>query len=400
MPFALFDQQFFRKTGSQLVLAIALVTGTAVATTGFAEPAFAQKKKDKKEAVKPQYTKEFVAAYQPVEQGLNAPAPDFAALKAMLPGVTALAVSPDEKMAAGNVVYNIGAKSNDQALQLQGMKLMLASGKVAPEQAGQYNFIAYQLSTIANAHGEARTYLQAAMDANFSSANITPDQLRVNMAESFFSENRFTEGLDYLSRGIAQRKAEGQVVDEQWYRRGLTVAYNNEIQPQVYDFAAMWIGDYPSATNWRDAINIARNLNTFEAGELLDLLRLSFRVGAMQEKFEFIEYIEAADPRRLPKEVETLIQNGYAKGRISKDDIFVADSLRMATSRLAADRADLPALERDARAANAGLRTVVAAGDTFLNYGDAVKAEEFFTKSLGIAGVDTQLVLTRLGISQ
>src|SRR3546814_2374470 len=91
----------------------------------------------------------------------------------------------------------------------------------------------------------------------------------------------------------------------------------------------MWIGDYPSATNWRDAINIARNLNTFEVGEMLDLLRLSFRVGAMTEKFEYIEYVEAADARRLPKEVETVIQHGYAKGRISKDDIFVADSLRV-----------------------------------------------------------------------
>src|SRR3546814_3200027 len=90
-----------------------------------------------------------------------------------------------------------------------------------------------------------------------------------------------------------------------------------------------------------------------------------------------------------------LIQQGYAKGRISKDDIFVADSLRVATGRLAADRADLPALERDARATNAGLRTVVAAGDTFLNYGEMAKAEEYYAKSLGIAGVDAQLEIGR-----
>src|SRR3546814_14303120 len=95
-----------------------------------------------------------------------------------------------------------------------------------------------------------------------------------------------------------------------------------------------------------------------------------------------------------------LIQQGYAKGRISKDDIFVADSLRVATGRLAADRADLPALERDARAANVGLRTVVAAGDTFLHSGEMARAEEFYAKSLGIPGVDTPLVLPRLRITQ
>src|SRR3546814_7324640 len=190
MPFAPFDRQFLRKAGSHAAMAIALAMGAAVATTGFAEPAFAQKKKDKREEAKTQYSKECVAAYKPIEEGMNAPAPDYAALRAMLPGVTALAQSPDEIMAAGNVVYNIGARSNDQALQLQGMKLMLSSGKVAPEQVGQFNFIAYQLSTIAEQHAEARNYLQEAMAANFSSPNITPDQLRVKMDESFFADRK------------------------------------------------------------------------------------------------------------------------------------------------------------------------------------------------------------------
>ena len=87
---------------------------------------------------------------------------------------------------------------------------------------------------------------------------------------------------------------------------------------------------------------------------MLDLLRLSFRVNALQEKYEYIDYVEAADPRRLPKEVETVIQHGYSTGRISRDDIFVADSLRTATGRLESDLADLPALESDARSPDAG----------------------------------------------
>jgi predicted TPR repeat methyltransferase len=43
---------------------------------------------------------------------------------------------------------------------------------------------------------------------------------------------------------------------------------------------------------------------------------------------------------------------------------------------------------------------VVAAGDAFLSYGEHAKAAGFYEKALGMAGVDTNLVLTRLGIAQ
>jgi hypothetical protein len=402
MSFSVSNQRFRRKVGSHLALAIALAAGSAVVATGFADPASAmQRKKDKdKKEERPAYSKEFIAAYSPIDEGLKAEAPDLNAIKGMVPAMKALAISPDEQFAGGNLVYNIGARSKDQSFQLDGMKMMLASGKSPPAQAGQFNFIAYQLLTIAGQHAESRSYLQKAIDAGYSSNAITTDQLRVNMAESFFSENRFAEGLDYLLDGIAQRKAKGLSVDEQWYRRGLTVAYNNEITPQVYDVVNLWIGAYPNDTNWRDAINITRNLNSYEAPEMLDLLRLGFRVNALREKYEYIDYIESADPRRLPKEVEKVIQQGYMTGRISQDDIFVSDSMRTATGRIEADRADLPALESDARAADAGLRTVIAAGDTFLNYDQAGKAEEFYAKAAGMPGADQNLVLTRLGISQ
>src|SRR3546814_11927926 len=69
MPFAPFDRQFLRKAGSHAAMAIALAMGAAVATAGFAEPAFAQKKKDKKDEAKAQYSTEFVTAYKPIEEG-------------------------------------------------------------------------------------------------------------------------------------------------------------------------------------------------------------------------------------------------------------------------------------------------------------------------------------------
>lgn len=385
-------------------LAIALATGGALVAAGVSEPAQARSsKKDKKKKKKVKYSKEFIAAYTPVKTILDSAAKgegDLAAAKPLLAGMSAAAASPQEKLLAGNVIYSYGAKTQDQAVQFDGLSQMLASGGVLPENLGSYNFAGYQLATALGKHHEARGYLGQAIAHNYSSAKVAPDALRIAMAESYFTEKLYREGLNYLSDAIAERKKAGLDVEQRWYRRGLSVAYNNKITPEVYDFATGWIGDYPSKENWRDAINITRNLNEFAPEEMLDLMRLAFRADTLDQKYEFIDYVEAADVRKLPKEVETVIKAGYSSGRVSKDDIFLADTLKTAAGLIAADRRDLPALDKDARAPGAKPRTVMAAGDVYLSYANYAKAAEFYQKASGMAGLDNSAVMTRLGIAQ
>lgn len=377
-----------RKRASGMALAIALATGAVVATGTFmAEPAYAQKKKKKKDD-RPEYSEEFVAAYQP----LNAKVSDeFAELSVIKPNLLALAEmakTPDEKNAAGGLIHNAGARMKDQALQLQGMELWLSSGKVPIENIGRFNFVAYQLADGQNQHAKARTYLQEAINRNFTSQGVDASTMQVALAESYFSEDRFEEGLGVLNSAITARKNSGQAVSESWYRRGLTVAYNNKIEPEVYDITLGWVADFPSDANWRDAINLTRNLNEFEGQELLDLFRLGRQVGALQDQSDYDYYVEAADARRLPQEVKDVIEEGLANGVVSRDNLFLTEALQTAQGRIQSDRADLPALESDASAAGAGLRTVVAAGDAFLSYEEYGKAAQFYEKALGMAGVD------------
>ena len=391
-----------KKPGSLFAVAIALATGTAMLSGVVAEPAQAQReKKDrKKKDERPQYSEEFVAAFVPLQEALNAEGADSASLVGQIPGVVAVSQSPDEKFATGGLVYNAGARTQNRDIQLQGVELMLESGKAAPEEIGRFNFIGYQFTNAKGEFATSRQSLQRAMDANFSTGTIDKKGMRNLMSESFISEGRFAEGLDYLAQAIETIEDEGGEVEESWFRRGVGIGYNNEVVPQVYGIAGGWASNYPSPANWRDAINIARNLNEFEFPETLDLMRLSFRVNGIKEKYEFADYVEAADPRRLPKEVKRVIESAYERGLASRDDIFLADSLTTANGRIASDEAELPALESDARAADAGLRTVMAAGDTFLSYSQYEKAEEFYNKVLGMAGVNRPVALTRLGIAQ
>ncbi|MBA4044472.1 MAG: hypothetical protein C0471_08660 [Erythrobacter sp.] len=389
----------------QLALAVALASGTAVlAVPGFADAAHAQKRDKKKEddkaAAKPVYSKEFVAGYQAIETASKAPGADPNAIKAQLNTLLPQAVSPDEQLAIGGLIFNTGITAKDEAFQFKGVELMLASGKVQPAEVPRFTLVAFQLAASLKQYDKARSYLQRAMDLNYADAKISASDLQMNMAELYFSEDRNIEGLKYLSDAIAQRKAQGQPVDARWYRRGISVAYTNQIVPQVYDFVTAWVIDNPQPENWRDAVNLTRNLNDFDAPVMLDLLRLSRQLDMIQDKNEYIYYIEAADARRLPKEVKDVIDQAYARGVIPKgSDSFVDEQLKIASGRIATDRADLPALERDANAAAATYRTVVAAGDAFLSYGEHAKAAGFYQKSLALAGADTNLVLTRLGIA-
>lgn len=382
-------------------LALALASGTAILTVpGFTDAAQAQKKDKKKEEAKAQYSKEFVAAYQPLNTALAAEGSDVNALRPQIDALIPLAVAPDEQLATGGLLYNAGNKLSDRALQLKGMEMMLGSGKLTPEDSARYNFVAYQLANALQQYPKSRGYLQKAIDARFATETFTTADLEITMAESYFSANEFGPGLDYLDRAIKARKAAGQPVDTQWYRRGITVAYNNKVEPQVYDLVVVWLADYPTVENWRDAINLTRNLNDYEGPEALDILRLSRKAGVLADKQDYLFYIEAADARRLPKEVKDVIDEAYAKNAVSKNDIFVTDSLATANGRIKADQAELPVLERDANAAGASFRTVFAAGDAFLSYGQYGKAAGFYEKSLGMAGVDRNTALTRLGIAQ
>lgn len=389
----------------QLALAIALASGTAVlAVPGFTDVAHAQKKKKKDEAAdaaKPVYSKAFVDAYQPLDASIKAPAADVAALKPQIAALVPLAVSPDEQLALGGMMFNAGITAKDLGLQLQGAELMLASGKVKPEETARFNFVASQLATAQQQYDKARTYLQKAIDLNYSAPNVTTDDVKLNMAELYFSQDRHAEGLKYLSDIIAARKATGQSVDPKWYRRGVQIAYTNEIVPDIYQFVQGWVIESPTPDNWRDAVNLTRNLNDYDGPVLLDLLRLGKKIGTLKDKNDYIFYIEAADTRRLPMEVKSVIEEANATGVIAKGaDPWVDEQLKTASGLIAEDRAALPSLERDASKPAALLRTVLAAGDTFLSYGEYTKAAGFYEKALTMAGVDRNLALTRLGIAQ
>jgi hypothetical protein len=380
----------FRAAASRVALTAALTAGLAVS----ASPALAAKK-DKEApaaaAAKANYSKPFVVAYQPVAKLANT---DAAAAKAQIPAIVAAATTPDDKMALGQLIVNVGVKTSDVALQRQGLDLMFESGKIPVADIGRDAFAGAQLAYQAKDWANAIKFAQRAIDAGYAGDS------ELLMAESYFAQNQAAQGLTTLDKAFAKKIAAGQPIPEPWIKRAVAQAYQAKLDAQSVKYAGMYAQYYPSTASWGDAIAIQRNLNNYEPADLLDLMRLSARTKSLRNSRDYVDYLQAADPRRLPGETQRVVDQGIAAGILKPSDVFVNEVKTISSARIKADQADLPALERDARGASATAAVLTAAGDAFLSYNQSAKAEEFYKLALAKPGADVPRVLTRLGIAQ
>lgn len=373
---------------------LAALAGSAVVAWQ-APAAAAQKKEKAAPAAKANYSKGFVAAYKPVEALANAPTPDYAAIKAALPGLIAASETPDDKAATGRMIFTVGQKSKDYPIALQGAEMVIASGKADSASLGQFNMVAAQLAYNLKDYAKSRTYFEGAIKAGY-----TENDPELMVAETYFAQDQEAQGLKYLSDVIAARKAAGKPVPEDWVKRGLSIAYKGQLTAEANQWAMMYARDFPSESSWGDAIAIAINNGNYAPPEMLDLLRLARRTDTMRTRAQYIEYIDTADARKLPQEVLTVIDAGTTAKLIDPSVQLVKEARALAQTRLAADKAELPSLQRDANAAGAKLVTVMAAADTLLSYGKAADAETLYSKALTMPGANTSLILTRLGMAQ
>lgn len=380
---------------SRLSLALAMACGMTLTVMAIEAPAHAQKRNGKDQEAQATYSDAFRTAYAPAAELANANPRDGAAMRALIPAITASASTPDDRYAAGQFILATGTTLSEPALQLQGLSTMLDSGKVSAADAGRLNYAAGQLAYQTQDYGRARTYLEAAMQAGY-----TENDPRLLLVETHMQQNDAAGALNYLDRIVEEQIAAGQVPTETYLQRGLSAAYNAQLNEQALRYANLSARYYPDAKSWGNVIGLVRTGADLTDEQTLDLLRLQRKTESFRNGQEYLAYIGLADPRRLPNEVAAVIEEGYASGLLARDNTFASDALSTATSRQGQVRADLAGLERDANASGAQLATVMAAGNVFLDAGQPAKAEQFYRKALTLPGADTATVLTRLGIAQ
>lgn len=397
MEYRHLPQSLGRKRRARLSLALALGCGAMLTTFVVESPAAAQKRGGKERAAQNAATHSdaFRKAFQPASALYNATPRDPAAMRALVPSVTAAASTPDDRFLAGQYIYATGTAGKDAVMQLQGVTMMIESGRLPAAEVGKVNFAAGQLAYQAKDYARARQFLQAAIAAGYTEQD--PNLL---LADTYLQMNDAAGALTFLGQVVDRQVAAGQVPSRDYLRRGLATAVRGNLTEQAIRFGQLYARHYPGADSWGDALVVTRGNRALTDDDMLDLLRLQRKTKTFRDGREYLSFIEFADPRRLPNEVSAVIDEGYASGLLARSNAFATDARTTAQGRKAQVRNDLAGLERDANAANARLTTVVAAGNVAMDAGQPAKAEQFFRKASTMPGADKPLMLTRLGIAQ
>ena len=423
--------KFFTRTALGLALVAGVAAGSATPALAKDKPATDQKGKETKLAPSKGFIPVYLAAKNAVEAGGKRPevvaarqtatdaqaamrsaqgkkaqidararydtaaaavSPLLMAEKVAVEQTVAVAANLDDKYLSGQLMLALGSMALDPSMQRRGIQLQLDSGKIGAAEKPKYLMVLGNLAMDQKDYAGARASFQAA-----SEAGAVPGDALISLADAYIRDNQTAAGLKVLQSAVVKS---GAGAPEGWMRYGIATAYKAKLPIDAAMFSNELVGMYPTKENWSLAIAVVRDLNGYQGHDQLDLLRLMQRTDSYSEERDYVEYVQAATKRGMPGEALKIIEAGVAAGKLKPNDQFVIDAKKESSGRVGADRASLPAQERDARGLKGTALTITAAADTFLSYDMAAKAEELYGLALAKPGVDATRVYLRLGIAQ
>jgi hypothetical protein len=372
------------KLVSKFALALSLVAVSA------APAAFAQSnekpKKDKKgkeaaAAPKKNYSKPFIAAYVPVADLLNK-TKDAAAAKAEFPKVVAAIGNDDDRYEAGILAINIGAGLKDLAFQEQGIDLLIASASTPADLKKEYTFRKGAIAYDSKRFADAEKNMLDAYNLGHRANNI-----EYLISNAMSQQNKEAEAIAWIGKAIDASKAAGPVNKTYVVRAAVLSA-----KAKNYAGAANFYKDLVIAENnpdyWHDALAFFDRSRDFNPEETLDIMRLMRATDGIRFQQEYAAYLDSLSyiGVRYPAEAVSLLDEGFAKGLISRNNVTFSERYNEAKSRLAEDTRTLAGTIAPAKASPKGMLASLT-GDSFFSHKDYKTAKELYESALSKAPV-------------
>lgn len=375
------------KSVSKIALILSLVALPGLATSAVAQdkPVKEKKGKDKKDAApaapKRNYSKPFIAAFSAVVDILNKQKNPEGA-KAEFPKVVAAIANDDDRYEAGILAINIGAGVKDLVLQEQGIDLLLASATTPANIKTEYTFrkaaIAYDNKNFVNAE-------KLMLDAYNMGHRGNSIEFLISNAMS--QQNKDAEAIDWLAKAIEADKAAGKVNKAYFVRAALLSS-----KAKNYVGAANWYKQLLSTENnpdyWHDALAFFDRSLTLNPEEELDILRLMRVTNGLRFQQEYAQYLDSLSyiGVRYPAEAVAVLEEGFAKGVISRNNVTFSEKFTEAKARLAEDTATLAGTIAPAKASPKGMLATLTA-DSFFSHKKYDTAKELYESALSKAPI-------------
>ncbi|MGZ8282515.1 MAG: hypothetical protein ACXWUN_06125 [Allosphingosinicella sp.] len=335
-------------------------------------------------------TREENAAIMPLYEA--AQAQNWAGASAALPAAQAGAATPYGRYVVGQLQLQVGRGTSNMPMQAQAVDAMVASGGAPADALPQLLGVQAGLAIDAQNFAGAETALTRLLE-------LTPnDAVQIErLAQVKGRLNKQTEALALFQRAAQIRQQAGQPVPEDTYRRMLNIAYQGRMGPQALELSRTLITNYPSPTNWHDALAVYRELNNPDEATKLDIYRLMRVAQALTSERDYVEYAEAAERGAMFGEVKAVLDEGLGRNAITAANSgYARQMLTTASGRITEDRASLTGERTRALAGSNGV-AVLRLADAYYGYGQFADAAALYRAALEKGGVDANLVNIRLG---
>ncbi len=365
-----------------VVLALGAVSASpAIAQTAPAAAAATPQPKISKQATKP---------ILDLQTAVNAN--DVANIPARLAAANAAAQTPEDRFFISQLQMKAAFAAKDERAQAAAIQAQLASGGASPERVLDLRV------ALGNSQLKAKDYA-GALSTLQPLAQLAPTNTDVMLltAEALHGSGRTAEAVPLLQKVIATMKAQGKPASESIYRRAVALSSSKKL-PATNQLALDWVKAYPTPANWSDTIRLYMQGSGMSDADLIDVFRLQRAAGALKDENDYYRYAATAALRGLPGEAKAVLDESYASNAALRTRPNFRDVYTLSSSRIAADRASLPAGERQALAGTTA-RAAMGTGDAYLGYGDHAKAATMYRAALGKSGVDTNLANLRLGVA-
>jgi len=319
-------------------------------------------------------------------------AKDTATIPAKLAAAQAKAKNKDDHYVIAQLQLKAAVDANDNAGIVTALDAVLASDVLPAANTVPLYVNLGKLQYNAKAYDKASAAFERALQLDPNNIDAT-----VLLAETRNSQGRGAEAVAMIQKAIAAKVAAGQKPDESWYKRAVKLSYDAKL-PTADAIALEWVAAYPSAKNWRDAIRIYQTSSGLDDVALLDSMRLSRAVGALQGENDYFRLANTLAGRGFPGEAKAVLEQGFAAKAIDKSRGTFSQLYALASSRSQGDQASLTASAAAASSA-ADAKKAMTTGEAYYGYGDYTKAADMFRLALTKSGVDKDLANLRLGMS-
>ncbi|NNC73668.1 MAG: hypothetical protein HKN78_12445, partial [Sphingomonadaceae bacterium] len=318
---------------------------------------------------------------------------NFSAATSYLSQASGLSRTDGDRYVVATIQLDVGNRTFNAAQQIAAINALINSPIVGEAQRADLYYHRGRLAFHSQDANVAHDMLAAAVERG--SANPTT---YIALASLKTQRGDNAGALAMFDRAVELQTAAAVPIPDNWYRRAIDIGQRLGDPARVTQLNLALLAGYPSANNWRDALEFYRNTMNPDDSAAIDLWRLQSATGALAGERDYLNYARAASAVNALPEIERLVQAGRANSMLDGGNGEI-NALDRGTTRAAQALRNAIAGRASSAASSSTGVSAMSVADDYLTLGQYAEAAPLYRMAIEKGGVDTDLANLRLGMA-